>query len=117
MGGSLVHSRSFRVQHYTGRDGLPHYEVFPAEGDYDLISYSTWKDLMAYGESLGVPVEVWPGFTDYGNAIDVPLEEVAAMQSRLREVLGGLSAEAIGGNQLLSRICNYLRKGEQVFFC
>jgi hypothetical protein len=117
MGGSLIHSRSFRVQHYKGRDGLPHYEVRSAEGDYDLISYSTWKELTAYGESFGVPVEVWPDFTDYGNTIDVPLEEVAAMQSRLRDVLGCLSAEVTAGNQLLSRICNYLRKGEQVFFC
>lgn len=117
MAGSLIHSKTFRVERYEGRDGKPHYEVLPEDGDYDVMSYSTWSEVRRYCAALGIASEVWPDFTDYQSAIDVPLDEVDAKQGPFLRAIESLPAEAVARNDALGRIVEYLRRGEKIFFC
>lgn len=117
MGGSLVHSREFRVERYRNDHG-EHYEVLPGEGgDYDFFSYTIWGRLKEFGASYGMDPAAWPDFTDYESCIDIPLDALAARQKPFRRALEMLPAEALAGCELLSRIAGYVRAGEQVFFC
>jgi len=118
MGGSLVHSKTFRIASWSSEEFGSHYEVGPdEEGDYDHFSYTSWGELKGYCERFGVPPEVWPDFTAYECCIDVPLDEIAAKQEPFRRAVEGLTPEVIAGNRHLARVAEYLRRGEQVFFC
>jgi hypothetical protein len=117
MGGSLVHSKTFRINRWQRENG-PHYEVRPDdEGSYDFFSYTSWDELMRYCAGFGIPPEVWPDFRRYECCIDVPLEEIAAKQEPFGRAIESLPAEVIAGNRHLARIDGYVRNGEQVFFC
>ena len=118
MGGSLVHSKTFRITSWHSEEFGSHYEVGPdEEGDYDFFSYTSWTELKTYGETFGVPPEAWPDFTAYQCCIDVPLDEVKAKQEPFRRAIATLPAEVIAGNRHLARVAKYLRRGENVFFC
>jgi hypothetical protein len=117
MGGSLIHSKTFRVERYMGNDGKPHHEVLPDDGDYDFMSYSSWSEIKRYCAAFGIASEVWPDFTNYQDAIDVPLDAVAAKQGPFRRAIESLPAEAVARNDALARIVEYVLRGETVFFC
>ena len=118
MGGSLVHSRIFRIRSWHSVPNGSHYEVGPdEEGDYEFFSYTRWGELKRYCARFGFPPEVWPDFTQYECDIDVPLEEIAAKQEPFRRAIEPLSAELIAGNHYLALIDGYVRSGEQIFFC
>lgn len=118
MGGSLVHSKTFRITSWHSEENGSHYEVGPdEEGDYDFFSYTSWAELKRYCEAFGVAPEVWPDFTGYESCIDVPLDEVEVKQGPLRRAVESLPADVIAGNRHLARVAEYLRRGEQVFFC
>ncbi|MDI3282260.1 hypothetical protein [Polyangium sp. 15x6] len=118
MPGSLYHARQFGRLPYRGNDQREHWEVDIIDGDMDVVSYSSWQELVEYSARLGVPVEVWPDFTDgHGEGIDVPLDRVDRMQGDLREALRRLTPAEVAGHALLARIVGYLARGEKVFFC
>ena len=80
MGGSLVHSKTFRINSWHRENG-PHYEVGPdEEGDYKFLSYTSWDELKRYCAGFGITPEVWPDFTQYEECIDVPLEEIVVLE-------------------------------------
>ncbi|MDC3954045.1 hypothetical protein [Polyangium jinanense] len=115
MPGSLHHARQLGRLPYRGNDQQEHWEVDIIDGDMDVVSYSSWHELVEYCARLGVPVEVWPGFTREG--IDVSLDRVDRMQGDLREALRRLTLAEVSGHVLLARIVGYLARGEKVFFC
>jgi hypothetical protein len=115
MAGSLHHGRRFERRPYVGHDGLEHWEVAPIEGDVDVVSRSSWGELIRHCAQFGVPENVWPTL-DCECAIDVPLDGVYAMQAAFRDALGRLTPAQVSSHGLLSRVAAYLARGEAVFF-
>lgn len=113
MAGSLLHGRSFEKVDYIGNDGRPHYEVAPVDGDVEIVSISSWVELLDYCERMGIERTVWPG---YEHEFDVPLEEVRKKNDRIREPLLQLTPEEISELRWLERIVSYVRRGELFFF-
>ena len=115
MSGSLFHARRFSRRPYIGADGGEHWEVELIDGDADVVSHSSWLELIGYCAALGVPEDLWPTF-ERECAIDVPLDQVEAKQALFREALRKLSLAHVSGHELLSRVVTYLDRDEAVFF-
>ncbi|MES2793835.1 MAG: hypothetical protein V4719_29755 [Planctomycetota bacterium] len=117
MSGFLYHAKSFRCITHIGNDGLNHHEIEAVEGNWEGISYSTWKDIKKICETFGVPQDVWPDYVGHDYAIDIPIIEVMERQKRLRNTLNSLSAEQIKSHPWLEKIAAWIRNEESVFFC
>lgn len=115
MPGSLYHARRFEKRAYLGNDGLEHWEVEAIGGGVEVVSHSSWRELIRHCARFGVPENVWPTL-DGECAIDVSLDEVDAMQAPLRAALCKLSPTQVSSHALLSRIVSYLDRGEIIFF-
>jgi len=117
MGGSLLHGKEFRVRFFQSTNGKLHYEVVPQDGDYDFISYSTWRKIKEYCATLGVPEDVWPDFTQYDDTIDVPIELIHEKQEQFREAMQRLPPEAQSFDSWLAKIIKYAANGDVMFYC
>lgn len=113
MAGTLFHARTFGKDEYTGNDGEIHYEVIPVEGGRDIVSISSWRELVGYCEQLGINEECWPAFPD---AFDVPLDIVESKCIELRGKLCRLTDAKGAALPWLKSIVSYLENGEQVFY-
>lgn len=117
MGGTLFHSQEFAKTVYVGADGRDHFEVVPLDGDSLGLSHKSWAEMKAFGEAHGMPLSAWPEFLEYEIGIDVPVEEVLAKQDVLRQYLLELPSEVVDRHYWLSRVVEWVRQGEAVFFC
>jgi hypothetical protein len=115
MPGSLYHARRFEKRPYIGGDGLRHWEIEPIDGDADVVSHSSWGELVRHCAQFGVPEDIWP-ILDRECAIDVLLDDIESMQPPFRAALRLLSPAQISSHDLLSRIVTYLDRNEIIFF-
>jgi hypothetical protein len=60
MAGCLMYAARFECVHYTGNEGLPHYEVQTPTGYDYAAAYSTWPNTVDYFSAHGVPDDRWP---------------------------------------------------------
>ena len=114
MAGTLSHVQRFAKQVHYSDDGKAHYELIPVEGDWDFISWSTWEAMKQYGQTLGIASDVWPEFEE--GDFDTPTDEIEQKNETLRAALSRLTRDDERGHYLLSRICDYVRAGETIFF-
>lgn len=113
MAGTLLHARAFEIDRYTGDDGNQHYELVPRDGDGDVMSNSSWRETVAYFESMGIPQQVWP---TYGCNIDLPLSEIVSQNEALRERVNDV-APAAQHPPWAERLLHMVRSGEMLFYC
>jgi hypothetical protein len=113
MSGAFIHAPRFEHVWYTGDDGRRHYELMPVGGHTEVISHSSWKDLLEYFAARGVARDMWP---TYETDIDIPLSEVVAQNERLRELVhkSSLGAECPTWTEL---VINVICSGEIFFYC
>jgi hypothetical protein len=117
MAGTLCHAKQFAQQVYSGQDGKSHYELVPVDGGYDFPSWTTWEAMKKHCQAFGIATDSWPDFPEFESAIDLPCEEVERKNVILRAALDQLSEEEVSSHYLLFRICEYVRRGERIFFC
>jgi hypothetical protein len=113
MAGSLYYGRDFEKVHYIGNDGLPHYEVTSIDGGIDVVSISSWVEILDYCERKGIPRSAWP---EYEDGFDIPVVEVIEKGARLTELIERLPASEVAQLYWLERIASYLNNGNVIFF-
>ena len=113
MAGTLYHGRGFKIEEYTANDGQTHYEVTPVDGDMDVVSISSWRELQDHCESRGIARSRWPDFDD---GFDVPLDEVREKNKQICELLVELPPQDIVEFYWLEKLVTYLKRGELFFY-
>ena len=117
MAGYLIHGKFFKKETYRARDGKIHWEVMPIDGDVDIVSHSTWKELKILCEHCGIPQDVWVEFPDNEEGIDISLEEINEKWQRFLLYVTHLEEKVSSQHILLARIISYIQHGEKMFFC
>jgi hypothetical protein len=113
MGGTLIHSREFRVEEF----GDGHFELVEIDGDSDNCSHASWNEMKELAFAHGVPKNVWPELLDHAFGIDVSLETVRKLQHPIREYVLELPEEVLNSHRWLRDIAKWFRNDEMVFFC
>ena len=113
MAGTLFHAPTFEKIEYVGNDGNNHYEVIPVRGGSDVVSISSWNEIVGHCVRLGIPPDCWPTFPD---AYDIPLQLVQEKSFLLRAKLDRALDAELASLPWLNTVVTYLRNGEQIFY-
>ena len=113
MAGTLLHAPRFEQSWYTGNDGQRHYELSPGGEDSEVISVSSWRQVVDYFRSRGVPPDAWPA---YETDIDLPLSDLISKNERLRRCLADIvpDEECPEWGHIVWRL---VRSGELLCYC
>jgi hypothetical protein len=110
MGGFLFFGRNFRVNRPW---------VDPTAEDFDThdLSYTRLAEMVNFGETIGIPRDLWSDFVNQDDFDGVlPVGEVAQKSRKLRELVASLPTEQIRSNEALSVVADHLARGLDVFF-
>ncbi|WP_129578492.1 MULTISPECIES: hypothetical protein [Sorangium] len=113
MAGSLLHGPKFEQVWYTAGDGQRHYELLPRGGDIEVMSNSSWQEVVEYFESLGVPREMWPVCE---SNIDAPLTRILSQNEDLRRVFRDVTLGPVRPSWA-DFVFRTVAAGEFLFYC
>jgi hypothetical protein len=113
MGASLIRGRELEKRVETLPNGKVWFEIVPIEGDYEFPLYSSAGVMVDYAEGKGVERALWPIYYENYNLLTI--EDVYDRCRLLKAAISRLSADDLRGNEWLSKVAEWLNRGER--FC
>ena len=80
----------------------------------DVMSVSSWREVLRLFRDLGVRSEEWP---EYEEDVDLPVEQILLRSEHLADQLRTLMLPGSDEYYWARRICTYVRMGEVFYFC
>ena len=111
MGASLVHGRRLEKRRTRYADGSEAAELFVEGGGWEFPTYSSIAHLIRFCQERGLDRAAWPIFYGIWEG-DVCPEEIHKRCGALRRVIERLSPAECDSCPLLSRVRDWLARGE-----